>query len=967
MTQSRAIVFVAAALAVAAGAGLSTVSALNSSPTVNVVRLANVKNQTWPGDFNGDGIVDLAVTGTPDAQGNGTVSALLGDGHGKLTAAPQTGVPVTGTILGVGDFDNNGRLDLIVAHQTSQISTSVGIVKGQGDGTFGENFLVDGFDAPVVFALSADLDGDGNRDLVVGLLGSHPIYVFPGTGNLQFGPRVALTAGAFPNGGAIADIDGDGRNDIVIANLEGKSVTVFRNEGNFAFSSSAIQFDRFATDAAVADLNGDGKADLVVSAATGSHDGSFGQQFTDGVAYVLIGNGDGTFAAPAAYLVARGAYRVVIGDFTRDGIPDIATGNRSAIFLADCGPAAKTWDSVSILPGLGNGTFGGSSWFSVGDQQRVDSPAFRNTLSSLSAADVDGDRMLDLIVSDGVIFRNRPLDPNWPPSVAVGSQLTGSPGGAKLFAIASDSDQDMLTYAWTDSGGTSIPPVPNPCVTPSTAGNHTFTVTVTDRDGNTASASTTIDLGGGSYKPPSITITAPAAGEIVRAGAPYTMHWSLVPGSNAIARLDVLSSTDGTVASTIAECENLPASATACTWNNPGPASGNATVSVRADDSETITIATSGTFTISDAPPGDNAPPAPWLHQDVGTTGAPGDAFFQDGVFTVIGSGADIWNTSDAFHFLYQPLPLQFETVARVDRITATTSGVEPWTKAGLMVRTSLAADAPEASLLVTPGNGVVFQHRLANGITATTHGPALTAPIWLRLTGFNGRIWAYYRKNITDPWTLIGSDVLSGYNAAFVGMAVTSHKFGTRVGAQFSHVIAQPMPAWTTIAGSTGTDGTIFGIGGTTGDIWNTADSYAFMAAPLDGDGSIVARVTNLPNTDPWAKAGVMMRDSAAANAKHVFVGVTPGHGVNIIYRSATGGQSTNGGSIAGVVPGWLRIVRAGNVFTAARSIDGVTFTTVGSVTVSMGSSLLVGMADSNHNTSAAASATFDDALIAR
>ena len=73
-------------------------------------------------------------------------------------------------------------------------------------------------------------------------------------------------------------------------------------------------------------------------------------------------------AAPVSYPAGRGAYQIVVGDFTRDGLIDIATGNRSTVYRDDCGPGAKTWDSISILPGHGNGTFTEASSFSVGNQ-----------------------------------------------------------------------------------------------------------------------------------------------------------------------------------------------------------------------------------------------------------------------------------------------------------------------------------------------------------------------------------------------------------------------------------------------------------------------------------------------------------------------------------------------------------------------------------------------------------------------
>src|SRR5439155_17481660 len=162
---------------------------------------------------------------------------------------------------------------------------------------------------------------------------------------------------------------GDGRKDIAVANKFSQSISVFLNQGSLTFTAADIPIDRHANDVAAADVNRDGKMDLIVAAAslrTSSPD-----SYADGYAYVLLGNGDGTFAQPIKYQTAPGAWQVVVGDFTRDGIPDIATANRSSIVIDDCSRPLKTWDTVSILPGNGDGTFAAASSFSLGNQSNL--------------------------------------------------------------------------------------------------------------------------------------------------------------------------------------------------------------------------------------------------------------------------------------------------------------------------------------------------------------------------------------------------------------------------------------------------------------------------------------------------------------------------------------------------------------------------------------------------------------------
>ena len=134
--------------------------------------------------------------------------------------------------------------------------------------------------------------------------------------------------------------------------------------------------------------------------------------------------------------------------------------------------------------------------------------------------------------------------------------------------------------------------------------------------------------------------------------------------------------------------------------------------------------------------------------------------------------------------------------------------------------------------------------------------------------------------------------------------------------------------------------------------DIWGTADAFRYTYQPLIGDGSIVARVATVENSAGWAKLGVMIRESTAANSKHAMVVVSPTNSVAMQHRSTTGGSSTSIAGPAGLAaPYWVRLVRAGNVLTGSVSADNVTWTQVGSVTISMASSVLVGLSG-NSNT---------------
>src|SRR5205814_1028300 len=133
----------------------------------------------------------------------------------------------------------------------------------------------------------------------------------------------------------------------------------------------------------------------------------------------------------------------------------------------------------------------------------------------LNTSDLNGDHQTDLIASWGAIVINKAADPNWAPSVTAHStQPVEGDSTVTLTAPASDSDQDMLLYSWTDSGGSPIPPIPHYCFTPGSLGVHTFTVTVNDQHGHTASSSVTVDFGSGSGgTPPTIARSPPPRGE----------------------------------------------------------------------------------------------------------------------------------------------------------------------------------------------------------------------------------------------------------------------------------------------------------------------------------------------------------------------------------------------------------------------------------------------------------------------
>jgi hypothetical protein len=150
--------------------------------------------------------------------------------------------------------------------------------------------------------------------------------------------------------------------------------------------------------------------------------------------------------------------------------------------------------------------------------------------------------------------------------------------------------------------------------------------------------------------------------------------------------------------------------------------------------------------------------------------------------------------------------------------------------------------------------------------------------------------------------------------------------------------------------------------VNGSGSDIFGTSDSFQYIYQTASGDCTVVAKVTSVENTDPWAKAGVMIRESLNDDARHASVFVTPGNGVAFQSRSATAGTSTSSNTTGLAAPYWVKIMRSGSTFTAYRSADGVSWTSMGSRSISMGSTCYIGLAVTAHNSATICTATFSN-----
>lgn len=166
-------------------------------------------------------------------------------------------------------------------------------------------------------------------------------------------------------------------------------------------------------------------------------------------------------------------------------------------------------------------------------------------------------------------------------------------------------------------------------------------------------------------------------------------------------------------------------------------------------------------------------------------------------------------------------------------------------------------------------------------------------------------------------------------------------------------------------VAGDATYAGGTFTVRGSGADIWGTADAFRYVYRTLNGDGEIIARVASVQNTDGWAKSGVMIRETLAANARHASMFLTPGNGLAFQQRTAVGGASTHTAGGAATAPYWVRMVRSGSTFTAYKSTNGTTWISVGSTTITMASSVYVGLAVTSHNNSVLCTSTLDNVSV--
>lgn len=392
----------------------------------STVAFASTFNKTFPStgviavrDFNNDGNLDVAV-GFREKPG-GSVWMYLGNGDGTFKAPIKTKTTVPVDMILAADFNDDGKVDLVVANSKS--NRNVQVLLGRGDGTFAPKPAFVNHE-PNNFIAAADFNGDGKLDLYIGANTGYgtdfDILLGNGDGTFASTPVFVGYDGGTPG---IGDFNGDGILDLAVPS--GVAVDVYLGNGDGTFQSPVAYQPADGVFYAIvaADVNGDGKLDLI----------------TDGFA-VLLGNGDGTFTDDGGNRTMGSAYNLQVGDFNGDGKLDVAFANNQTT-------------QIHLLLGNGDGTF----------QNPIDfmGSGTATFFSILALGDFNNDGRLDLVDSSSVVtvflqdqlvlspnnlnFGNQQVDTTSPPQIVtltnVGSSAVKIKGISVVGTDAGDFKQ----------------------------------------------------------------------------------------------------------------------------------------------------------------------------------------------------------------------------------------------------------------------------------------------------------------------------------------------------------------------------------------------------------------------------------------------------------------------------------------------------------------------------------------------
>jgi regulation of enolase protein 1 (concanavalin A-like superfamily) len=369
--------------------------------------------------------------------------------------------------------------------------------------------------------------------------------------------------------------------------------------------------------------------------------------------------------------------------------------------------------------------------------------------------------------------------------------------------------------------------------------------------------------------------------------------------------------------------------------------------------------------------------PALWSSFDVGAVGVTGSAFVDDGTFTIKGAGADVWGTSDSFHIVGTLVSNDSEVVARV----TSQDGANTFAKAGVIMRTGTwiggtgpGTDTPTVILDIRPNGIVEFMARPSKGAPMQfVAGSASPFPAWLKLERRGSQVTGLVSQDGTQ-WSTVGITSVSMSGEVTTGLAVTSHDTAVLNTATFDHVLVSGVfPTFDEDIGDVGIaggywvspDGLYAPVYGSGADIWGTTDAFHWQRSALIDDGQLSVKVSRPATTtgsavDPFAKAGVMIRESPDPSSANVILDVRPDGSIEFMARNTYGAPTTFIATASAPNPVWLKLARNGLTITGFISADGSTWIPVGTASPSIDSMALIGIVVTSHRRGELASAAF-------
>ena len=300
-------------------------------------------------DFNGDGVVDVAIAGSIGTE----VSVALGSSSGTLNpiVTYSTGLGATASAFAAGDVNNDGIFDFVAS-----AGTNFSVMIGNADGSFraGVTFSNGGTGGSLTSIVIGDFDSDGKADIAgVGSLSVMGTTIYRGNGNGTFAFGQIISDTAIPDNIKTGDLNGDGIQDLIyqstsnVSFLIGNGNGTFKRPASFSFVSTTYGVD-------IADFNGDGLSDILIAQSD---------------PLILLSNGNGTFKV-SAIQNSLGIYSVA-GDFNGDGYTDISTNSST---------------QLQTFFGNGDGTF----------RAQISYTAASTFGSNTTAVDLNSDGVMDL-------------------------------------------------------------------------------------------------------------------------------------------------------------------------------------------------------------------------------------------------------------------------------------------------------------------------------------------------------------------------------------------------------------------------------------------------------------------------------------------------------------------------------------------------------------------------------------------